>query len=128
MSGIEWFEPRPPKVAALQLQPSWSLSESMEQLRQVPGVLKVAAERFGDDEIVYTVEPHKDCGKPIRFGVRSGGWLVAVVTSTTDADGYFDSRVDVKRISDHTFQRVYQPVVDCAALAKAALNAMAEMT
>lgn len=118
MTGIQYFEPRPPKVAALQLDPEWSVAERIEKLRMFPGVDEVAVKARGgtriDDDVLVLVQPYEGCGDLITLTEESSGWLVAIITETTD-----ESRVEVKRVGDNTLTRVYQPRSRLAARAKA---------
>lgn len=107
---IQYFTPRPPKVAALQLHPSWTVEEWMRNLQAVPGVRSVTARITYDEITVYTVIPRKGCGEPIEIHDKHAGgwWIVAAITETIGSNR---ADIAVMRMLTDELQRLYQPTV-----------------
>lgn len=99
---LEFFEPRPPQVAAVKLDflddPD---GEVAEKLRTMPGVKEVAVE-YGYDGRKVIVNPHDD-----KRGVLVDGcWLVCTLPPPDSM--FFD--VEVNMLGDSQFQRRYRRV------------------
>lgn len=107
--SIQYFEPRPPKVAALQLDPEWSVGERIEKLRDFPGVKRVTVSASGSDTTRYTLTLSGGA-EPLDFYQDTAWWLVAVLSQTVDDCGWICRTVDVKLVSAETLHSVYRPI------------------
>lgn len=107
--SIQYFEPRPPEVWAMQINSADNMVDRMKAVREFPGVSKVTVESSGNDELVFTIHPHEKCGKPIAIqgGWADGEWLVAVITQT--GEWSYPRSIDVKLMNTATLNALYRP-------------------
>lgn len=106
---MEWFEPRPPKIAAMQIQFTQSAGDLVEKLREMP-IRKVTVEySANDDPYAVLVKAHA-ASDPLRIWQGSHGrWLVATPTENPDTGG---TRWTLDLLDEDTFHAKYQPHTD----------------
>lgn len=111
---IQWFEPRPPKIAATQLQQTDDPGTVVEQLRKMPGVARVNVEyHYYDDPFIVVVNPNTEAALKIYEHHLNGCWLVA---TPSEPDDEWMITWSLALLDDQKFRSRYQESLPAEAL------------